>query len=190
MIGAAATPLRSSSTGNGVTARLHVHSRLSKALMTASLLAVAGLVGAALPVRTALAVRSQSTRELRFATPMEPGEEFVISYVHSVNRRPVHDTLRVERAGLRIVKSVFDAFGAGIPETASEGHPLRRRPDGWLEYTVDRSVDEVTLFVGRVADHQLTVKHRVIPLNHLEAPGSAVRFSVEKLSSLQLWRHG
>lgn len=155
-----------------------------------SALAAGCLVAAGLPLRTALTVRSKATRELRFAAAMGEGEEFVISYVHSVNRRPVHDTLRVERAGLRIVKSTFDSFGAGIPETASEGHPLRRRADGWLEYAVDRPVDDVTLFVGRVAQHQLKVKSSVISLDRLEAPGGALRFSVEKLSSIQLWSHG
>lgn len=147
-----------------------------------------GLAVLLLPSQTVLTVRSQQTGEVRLNVPMAEGEEFVIAYVHSVNRRPVYDTLRVEREGLRIVKSRFDAFGAGIPETATAGHPLQFGPDGWLEYTVDRPVQDVTLFIGRVAQHTLQLKGRSIALSDLETPGSAVRFSVERQSLLRTWR--
>ena len=41
-----------------------------------------------------------------FCARVRPGEEFVISFVHSVNRRPVHDTLRVEADHLVIGKDL------------------------------------------------------------------------------------
>ena len=153
----------------------------------------AALIGAAaaallLPLRTALAVRTQPGGELRFGAAMADGEELVISYVHSVNRRPIHDTLRVEGTELRILTSRFDAFGAGVPDDPE--HPLRVTSDGWMEYTVDRRVPEVTLFVGRVAEHTLRVGSRVVPLAAIAEPGSALRFTVERLSLLHLWRRG
>jgi hypothetical protein len=140
-----------------------------------------------LPARTTLTLRSQETGQVRFRARVSEGDEFVIAYVHSVNRRPVYDTLRVEGRDLRIVKSRFDAFGAGMPE-ATPDHPLRFAPDGWLEHTVDRRVPEVTLFVGRVAGHTLHVQGRAIPLAELVVPGSALRFAVEKQSLLDVLR--
>jgi hypothetical protein len=155
------------------------------------ILAVAACAAAALlPVRTALTVRSQPAGELLLAAAVAPGEEFVVSYVHSVNRRPVHDTLRVAPPDLVIVKSRFDAFGAGIPETSTADNPLQVTADGWLEYTVARTVPEVTLFVGRVAEHTLHLQSRTVRLDTIARPGSAVRFRVEKLSTLRLWRTG
>lgn len=152
--------------------------------------AAATLVAAAVlvPSRTALTVRAHRTGELRHAVAMRDGDELVIAYVHSVNRRPVRDTLRVEGQALRIATSRFDAFGAGIPDDATPGHPLRKTADGWMEYTVDRLVPDVTLFVGRVAEHTLHVKSSAIPLATLAEPGTALRFSVERLSLLRLWR--
>jgi len=47
------------------------------------------------------------------------GEEFVLSFIHSVNKRPVYDTLRIEGDHLLIVKSRYDSFGAGMPETST-----------------------------------------------------------------------
>ncbi len=157
-----------------------------------SVLALAAVAAALLltPWQTVLVVRCDKTGETRFCANMARGEEFVISYVHSVNRRPVHDTLRIEAKGLRIVKSRFDSFGAGIPEVATVEHPLRFTSDGWLEYTVDRQVPDVTVFVGRVAEHTLHIRDRVIALAAVAEPGTALNFSVTRQSPYEIYRGG
>lgn len=155
--------------------------------------AAAALVAAAVlffPFQVSLTARVHRGGELRLAAPVRDGDTLVLEYVHSVNRRPVLDTLRVEGGALRIVSSRFDAFGAGIPDVAEPGHPLRMTADGWMEYTVDRLVPEVTLFVGRVADHRLHLGSRTVRLATLAEPGTALRFSVERLSLLRIWRTG
>lgn len=118
----------------------------------------------------------------------QPGEEFVISFVHSVNRRPVYDTLRVEGDHLVIVKSRFDAFGAGMPEASTAEGTLAAAPDGWLEWTVNRPVPEITVRVGRVADHTLHFKGREIRLADLSEPGTALTFRVRKARWLDLMK--
>jgi hypothetical protein len=112
----------------------------------------------------------------------------VLAFVHSVNRRPVYDTLRAERDHLVIVKSRFDAFGAGMPEASTSEGTLAVAPDGWLEWTVNRSVPEVTVRVGRVADHILHIKGREIRLSDLAEPGSALTFRVRKVQWLDLMK--
>jgi len=142
------------------------------------------------PWQTVLIVRGDRTGESKLCVGVTQGEEFVISYVHSVNRRPVHDTLKIEANGLRIVKSRFDSFGAGIPEVATAEHPLRFTSDGWLEYTVDRQVPDVTIFVGRVAEHTLHISDRVIALAAVAEPGTALNFSVTRQSPYEIYRGG
>jgi len=119
---------------------------------------------------------------------VEPGEEFVIAFVHSVNRRPVYDTLRAEKDHLVIVKSRFDAFGAGMPEASSPEGTLSVGPDGWLEWTVHRRVPEVTVRVGRVADHTLHLKGREIRLSDLSEPGSALTFRIRSARGLDIMK--
>jgi hypothetical protein len=121
---------------------------------------------------------------------MKAGEEFVISYTHSVNKRPVYDTLRVESDHLVIVKSRFDAFGAGMPEGSTDEGRLAVLPDGWLEWVVNRPVPEIVVRVGRVAGHTLIVKGREIPLAQLAEPGSALLFRVRKISLFNAIRGG
>lgn len=141
-----------------------------------------------IPSQTVLVVRTVKPEKTVLCARMIDQEEWMISYTHSVNRRPVYDFLRIEGSGLRIVRSRFDAFGAGIPETSTPDNPLRVGADGWLEYTVNRSVPDVTVFVGRVAGHVLHLQGREIPFTSLAKPGMALRFFVEKRSLYQTFK--
>jgi len=84
-----------------------------------------------------------------FCARVQPGEEFVLSFVHSVNKRPVYDTLRAEADHLVIVRSRFDSFGAGMPEASTPEGTLTIAKDGWLEWTVNRaSLKSPSAWVG------------------------------------------
>ena len=140
-----------------------------------------------IPSQSVLIV-AEAPEKVALCARMNEGEEWSISYTHSVNRRPVYDFLRVEGNGLRILRSRYDAFGAGMPETSTPDNPLRVGPDGWLEYTVNRPVPDVTVFVGRVANHALHLKGRLIPFISLSEPGKSLRFSVERWSPYQIFK--
>jgi hypothetical protein len=143
-----------------------------------------------LPLHLTLRISSfESEREVLCAR-MSEGEEFVLSYVHSVNRRPVYDTLRVEGDHLVIVRSRYDSFGAGMPEASADETPLRLDNEGWLVCTVNRPVPEVTLFVGRTANHSLRLRGREILLADLVRPGEAIRIRPGKGSYLDLLKGG
>lgn len=115
-------------------------------------------------------------------------EEFVLSFIHSVNKRPVYDTLKAADNRIIIVKSRFDAFGAGMPESSTDEGTLKVMSDGWLEWTVNRPVIDFVVRVGRVANHILTIKGREIPLSELAEPGSALSFRVRKVSLYRIMK--
>jgi len=122
-----------------------------------------------------------------FCARVQSGEEFVLWFVHSVNRRPVYDTLRVEADHLVIVKSRFDSFGAGMPEASTADGTLAIAQDGWLEWTVNRPVPEITVRVGWVANHTLDIKGREIRLADLAEPGSPLTMRVRNVRMLDLF---
>ena len=149
--------------------------------------AVGGMVGFLLwPLFPVLEIVDGRGGRVVFCARVQPGEEFVLSFVHSVNRRPVYDTLRVEADHLVIAKSRFDTFGAGMPEASTRDGKLIVAEDGWLEWTVNRPTPEITVRVGRVADHTLHYKGRDIRLSDLAEPGSALTLRVRKSRWLDL----
>jgi len=107
-----------------------------------------------------------------------------LAYIHSVNRRPVYDTLRAAGDHLVIAGSRFDSFGAGMPD-GSDGQ-LTVAPDGWLMYRVERPVPEIVVRVGRVAEHTLRVRGMDLALSTLAPPGSPLRLQVTRASIVDL----
>lgn len=144
-----------------------------------AVLQILGLLSAC-SLGSVLEVSRWDTQEVLLCTRMQAGEEFVLAFTHSVNRRPVYDTLRAETDHLIIVGSRFDAFGAGMPETSTAEGTLAVGKDGWLEWTVNRPVPQIVVRVGRVADHRLSFKGCEIHLADLAPPGTPLRLRVRR----------
>jgi hypothetical protein len=161
---------------------------MSRRLIAGLILAgVGGMVGFLLwPLFPVLEIVDGRGGDVAFCARVQPGEEVVLSFVHSVNRRPVYDTLRVEADHLVIVRSRFDTFGAGMPEASTQDGTLTVAEDGWLEWTVNRPTPGITVRVGRVADHTVHYKGRDIRLSDLAEPGSALTLRVRKSRWLDL----
>jgi len=140
------------------------------------------------PQHLVLETVNVNTGKIVLCAAMADGEEFLLSFVHSVNKRPVYDTLRAARDHLVIVKSRFDAFGAGMPEASTEEGTLRVTEDGWLEWTTNRPVPEVVVRVGRVAEHTLRLKGRSIPLKDLAEPGTPLSMRIHQRSRYAVWK--
>lgn len=122
--------------------------------------------------------RSADPGDVVFCARMRLGEEFTLSFTHSVNRRPVYDTLRAQGDHLVIVRSRFDAFGAGMPESSTREGTLSVAQDGFLIWEVNRPIPDLTVRVGRVADHILTIKGERIHLSELAQGGAGLTFRV------------
>jgi hypothetical protein len=151
----------------------------------------AGAAGAALalfPHHITLEIVSTDTGRPSLCAKMRAGEEFVLSFTHSVNRRPVYDTIRTARDQVVVVKSRYDSFGAGMPEHSTAEGTFRVAEDGWIEWTINRPMPEVVVRVGRVANHTLHLKGREIPLASLAPPGTAVALRSRTYSEFDLWK--
>ena len=161
--------------------------QLNRRLVIGLVVAAAGAAGLLLwPFISLLEIVDAGSGRVVFCSRVKPGEEFVLSFVHSVNRRPVYDTLRTEADRLVIVKSRFDSFGAGMPDASSSEGTLTVARDGWLEWAVNRPVTDVTVRVGRVADHTLHFRGREIHLSDLSKPGGALTMRVRRARMLDL----
>jgi hypothetical protein len=134
------------------------------------------------PFYPVLKITTVKTERVLLCANMAEGEEFTLSFIHSVNKRPVYDKIQVKGSHFLIVNSRFDSLGAGMPEGSHIGK------DGWLEWTVNRPVPEVSFFVGWVANHSLHLKGREIPLARLAEAGTLLSLRIEKASRYELWK--
>jgi hypothetical protein len=152
--------------------------------------AVVAALAAALfwPSHIVLEIVPTDTERPVYCAKMRADEEVVLSFVHSVNRRPVYDTIRVLRNRLVVVKSRFDAFGAGMPDHSTAEGTFRVAEDGWLEWTINRPMAEVVVRVGRVANHTLRLKGHEVALAGFSPPGTAVALRSATYSDFDLWK--
>lgn len=120
---------------------------------------------------------------------VEDGQEFSLSFVHSVNKRPVDEYFVVENNDLVVMKTVYDSFGAGMPEGTVAGMEPHLNNEGLLEISsIDYRLPEINLFVGTVAKHTLSINNRKIALADLAEPGKPVQLKLSYVSVVQLWK--
>jgi len=154
-------------------------------------LAVVAIVIVITPLHHVIAIISVKDNRPVAYFRIEPGEEFIIEFVHSVNKRPVYDYHTIDSGQIVITKSRYDSFGAGMPEYPPEGMQLAADRDGMLELSgINRRMDYITVFVGTVAQHQLHFKQSKIFLADFVPPGQQLQFRVMKISLLQMWGGG
>lgn len=79
-------------------------------------------------------------------------DEVVLSYTHSVEKTPVQDVYVVDGTDLRMTRTVFSSYGAGLPSN----QPVEQT-DGEFVVRTNDSYDELQVVPGSVAGHELIV---------------------------------
>jgi hypothetical protein len=121
-----------------------------------ALVAVAAVffAGALLPLWPALRLSVDDERLGHL--PLAEGEQFTLSYVHSIDRLPIEENLRVRDGELVVDSTRLRQFGAGMGHIPGEG---TGRADGewWVIEDMNRPIGpEVAIRVGAAAvDHRL-----------------------------------
>ncbi len=160
-----------------------------------TLIAAFALAAAAafVPAFPALTVRSRDRSgngdgdgQPYLVEPVPGRAPFVLSYTHSVNRGRVADYIESDRrGGLRISKTRFESYGAGIPEP-SEGGAFSEG-NGWYEISYDdRRTDAILLAVGAVSDQALERARRRYRLTDYFIPMTGIVIDYELVSAFDL----
>ncbi|HEY8392885.1 MAG TPA: DUF1850 domain-containing protein [Capillibacterium sp.] len=109
--------------------------------------------------------------------PVQEGEEFAVTFVHSVNQSPVTEVYRIRKGGIEVVRTIYYAFGAGVPAELGEGEHLEYADDGAMVVTgINRRLPRLSYIVGTVSDHILTIGGEEISLRELCGRNTTVRF--------------
>ncbi len=113
--------------------------------------------------------------------PLEVGEEFSITFIHSVNATPVTDHYGVDAQGtITLLRTVYYGFGAGVPFDLNEGEELSYDEDGAMVISgIDRVIPKFLIFVGTVSDHTLRIGEKEISLRDLCGRNTKLRITYD-----------
>lgn len=117
-----------------------------KASRAALLLAGLGMAAAAGSGAAACTLHVEPARGagLTLDVPLPPTREFTLSYLHSVTRTWVHETLKADGRGLVQQRIAWSVPGPGLPTEALPGERFERTADGFL-------IDGMQRRIGRLA---------------------------------------
>ena len=111
----------------------------------------AGVISVSRSSDLTLVVADADSAERLVEHPVDDGETVVLAYTHSVERTPVRDVYEVDDGALRMVRTEFSSFGAGLPTDDVE-----RTDDGYVVHLDDRH-ERLRVAPRAVAGHELVV---------------------------------
>lgn len=108
-------------------------------------------------------------------------KEFVISYIHSVNKGKVRDYYIIKNKNIILSKTRFVSYGAGIPEP--ENGQKFIITDDYAEISdINKKIDDLYLFVGTIANHKIEIDESEIELKKIFKPQTSIKIEYKILS--------
>lgn len=109
------------------------------------------------------------------AVPSRPGLAFSIRFIHSVQKTPVLEELRVDEDGHGFVLEAtkYQSFGVGLPFLESEGE-FRQEGCYYIMDHMDRRFSCLSLRTGVGTKLTVFVEGRELPLHELYPPGTRI----------------
>lgn len=124
-----------------------------------------------------LLLKNGDTGEVIMSLPVQDGEEFSVTFVHSVNKTPVTDVYQIKNGKIYVVRTIYYAFGAGVQTELAEGQRLEYGQDGSMIVSgFNRLMDSLSYIVGTVSDHTLQIGEDLISLRKLCGRNTTVQF--------------
>lgn len=128
---------------------------------------------------TKLVICDRDTKKVYASYDVEQGEEFSISFIHSVNITEVTDVYYVDGETIVCDKCVYSSFGAGMPTEWEEDWQVSYEGEKMTISGLDIRQKEVTYIVGTVYDHVLHLGGEDIVLNKLCGKNAEITLKIK-----------
>ena len=128
-----------------------------------------------------LVLRNGDTDEEITRFRVSEGDEFSVTFIHSVNQYPLTDVYQIRDHKIYVVRTIYNNFGAGVQTEIEEGQTLEINENGEMVVSgFNLEMPWLSYIVGTVSDHTLTLHEKEISLRELCGRNSKVAFSVEQ----------
>ena len=109
--------------------------------------------------------------------PVKEGDEFSVTFIHSVNNSPVTDVYELRDDKIFVVRTIYYSFGAGVQTEVGEEQTLEYGEDGSMIVSgFEKQLDSLSYIVGTVSDHILEIGNESISLRELCGRNATVQF--------------
>lgn len=141
---------------------------------------IAAIVSIALGSGDWLVLRNGDTKEEYARFRVKDGDEFSVTFIHSVNQYPLTDVYQIRAHKVYVIRTIYSTFGAGVQTEIEEGQTLEYGENGEMIVSgFNREMPYLSYIVGTVSDHTLTIHGKEISLRELCGRNSKVEFSCE-----------
>lgn len=131
--------------------------------------------------KTILVLSDAGGGEVYAEFDVEDGNEFSISFIHSVNNSPLTDVYQVRGMDIYVVRTIYYAFGAGVQTEIEEDQALEYGENGEMIVSgFDRRMERLLYIVSPVSDHVLTVGGGEYSLTELCGKSASVEFALRR----------
>lgn len=128
-----------------------------------------------------LVLRNGDTDEEFARFRVSEGDEFSVTFIHSVNQYPLTDVYEIRDHKIYVVRTIYNNFGAGVQTEIEEGQTLEINENGEMVVSgFNQEMPWLSYIVGTVSDHTLKVNGEEISLRELCGRNSKVKFSCEQ----------
>ena len=93
-----------------------------------------------------LVLEDNETGKIYMKIPVSDGEEFSVTFVHSVNKSPCSDIYQIRDGDIYLTKTTLYGFGAGVPTELYGDQVMTRGEDG--EMIISNIHNEIDIFKG------------------------------------------
>lgn len=128
-----------------------------------------------------LILKNGDTGEVIASFSVKDGDEFSVTFIHSVNNSPVTDVYQIRKSKIYVDRTIYYAFGAGVQTEIEEGQTLEYGQDGSMIVSgFNRLMDPLSYIVGTVSDHILQIHGKDISLRELCGKNTTVQFVLKR----------
>jgi len=114
--------------------------------------------------------------------PVLPRERLMYEYVHSVERTAVYEVFVLDPAGLRVVETGFQSYGAGLPLDSDNF----RLENGWFIIDLDRTISRLVFRVASGEQQVLRFRNTSYLMSTFSEVGKAVEVRITPLYEIVL----
>lgn len=161
--------------------------KIKKFIIIISILVILFILSLSLIKVQALIIENVKYNTPIFTEKIQPGDEFIIKWMHSVELQPWEEIFRIDNNySIILDRTRFKQFGAGVPDYAGNKTEIK---DGYIIFSgINKEMDTLPYGISDFAKHRFVFNDQEIKLYEVIEDGESINIYCQELSLLSYLR--